>query len=87
MKLQIWMKIFEVTTKEAARLFKVSHTSIYHYIYLGVIPKPKVMQRIYRATNGMVSANDFNDTAPEILEKELLEQAKLNETKKEDDRV
>lgn len=75
MKLQIWMKIFKVTTQEAARLFKVSHTSIYHYLYEGVMPKLKVMQRIFLATRGMVSANDFYDTTPEVLEKELVEQA------------
>lgn len=87
MKLLSWIKISGLSITKVAKLFRVTHAHIYKYLYYKVIPRPDVMERIFLATEGMVSANDFYDTTPEVLEKKLLEQAKLKETTNKDNLV
>jgi hypothetical protein len=68
------MKINNVKSKEAAKLFKVTHAHIYKYLYNNVIPKPDIMLRIFIVTKGAVTPNDFYGATAEFLEQELLKQ-------------
>ncbi|MCC8483905.1 MAG: helix-turn-helix transcriptional regulator [Rickettsia endosymbiont of Labidopullus appendiculatus] len=82
MKLSIWMKVNNLQTCKVARLFQVSPAHIYKYIYGKTIPRPKVMERIFLATYGVVTPNDFYEINTELLEKKLLEQLKYKVIKK-----
>lgn len=82
MKLSIWMEVNNLTTGKVAKLFKVSPAHIYKYLYEKTIPRPKLMERIFLATYGVVTPNDFYGINTEILEKKLLEQLKYKVIKK-----
>lgn len=82
MKLSIWMEVNNLRTCKVARLFKVSPAHIYKYLYEKTIPRPKVMERIFLATYGVVTPNDFYEINTELLEKKLLEQLKYKVIKK-----
>ncbi|WP_425362880.1 hypothetical protein [Candidatus Tisiphia endosymbiont of Hybos culiciformis] len=71
MKLSIWMEVNNLKTCKVARLFKVSSSHIYKYIYENTIPRPKVMKRIFFATYGAVTPNDFYGIGTELLEKKI----------------
>ncbi|WP_425360525.1 MULTISPECIES: hypothetical protein [unclassified Candidatus Tisiphia] len=76
MKLSIWMKVNNLQTGKVDKLFQVSSANIYKYLYEDSIPRPKVMERIFLATHGVVTPNDFYGISTDVLEKKLLEQLK-----------
>jgi hypothetical protein len=71
MKLGEWLREMKITCSEFARQINVSQVHIHKYLYEGAIPKNNIMKRIYVATLGSVTANDFNDLDDELLKKSL----------------
>ena len=57
-------KFVEDSTKSIAEIaeeIQVSPQTIHKYVKGERIPEPDIMQRIFTATNGQVTANDFYD--------------------------
>jgi len=48
-----------LTIADAAKLFEVQPLAVYRYISKERTPRPKIMERIRRATDGAVTPNDF----------------------------
>jgi predicted XRE-type DNA-binding protein len=82
MKLLTWMNTHKLKMQEAAKLFGVTYSHIYKYVYDKSIPKPPIMKKIACITCGAVTANDFNNITTEGIEKYWQEQEET--TNKED---
>ncbi|WP_342270113.1 hypothetical protein [Rickettsia endosymbiont of Orchestes rusci] len=67
MQLLTWKEISELTIREIAELFGVSHSHIYKYLYEEAIPQRPTMLRIVEETKGWVIPNDFYNVTPELL--------------------
>ncbi len=65
MKLANYLSQTDKPRAEFAQEIGVSEVSLHRYLCKGRIPKPSVMDRIVRATGGLVTANDFFDTSGE----------------------
>jgi transcriptional regulator with XRE-family HTH domain len=61
MKLQHYLVSKETTQAEFARRIRVKPPTVCRYVKGERIPEPDVMRRIYAATDGNVTANDFMD--------------------------
>lgn len=59
MELSRWIKRNNLCVAEFARRSEISRSAMHKYLYEGAKPGEKAMQRIYNATHGAVSANDF----------------------------
>jgi len=59
MKLKDYLKLEEISYDDFATTIEVSSRSVYRYINGEVIPLPDALEKIYFATNGSVSPNDF----------------------------
>ncbi|WP_341755584.1 hypothetical protein [Candidatus Tisiphia endosymbiont of Ptychoptera albimana] len=79
MKLSTWMSVNKINTTTAARLFEITHTHIYRYLYEAAIPREKIMLKIFITTRGAVTPNDFYGTTGEFLEQELLKELKQDD--------
>ncbi|WP_342270494.1 helix-turn-helix transcriptional regulator [Rickettsia endosymbiont of Orchestes rusci] len=85
MKLLTWMNTHKLKTQETAKLFGVTYSHIYKYVYDKSIPKPPIMQKIACITCGAVTANDFNNITTEGIEKYWQEQEEKKETTNKED--
>jgi transcriptional regulator with XRE-family HTH domain len=65
MKLADYIARKRMTQEAFADLVGVSQVSIARYIRGHRIPRPEVIQKIHRVTNGRVTANDFISPATE----------------------
>lgn len=74
MKLGEWMDITETSPSEMAVKIRVSQSHIHKYLHEKTITRTPIMKRIYIATSGFVTPNDFYDFISENLTKELLKQ-------------
>ncbi|MCC8368864.1 MAG: hypothetical protein LN573_02125 [Rickettsia endosymbiont of Oxypoda opaca] len=72
MKLKEWAEVLGLTVAETAKKLGLPYNKVYGYMF-GAIPKDeKTMKKIYEATDGLVTANDFYNITPEfILEAQL----------------
>lgn len=59
MQLKEYLNFHNISQIEFAQRIQVSRMSITDYILYGRTPRYKIMQRIYEATGGLVSPNDF----------------------------
>ena len=58
MLLNEWLVEQDLNFSEAARLFKCSRPSVHYYANGKMRPGPKLCQRIFKITDGKVTAND-----------------------------
>ena len=58
MKLLDYLKKNKISQGEFARIVGVPQPSVFHWVN-GTVPTLKVMPKIYLATNGEVTANDW----------------------------
>jgi len=70
MKLEQWLKLNKLTTREFAEQIGKSPSLVHKYLYEGVTPQRSSMQAIFRATHGAVTANDFYKLTPDLLEQD-----------------
>lgn len=61
MKLKDHLKLEGISYEDFADTIEVSVRSVYRYTNGEVIPLPDAMEKIYFATKGSVSPNDFFD--------------------------
>lgn len=59
MKLKSWLETRHMSLSTFAKIIGVSRSQVYKYIYCGAIPKPEVMVKIFKVTEGAVTPNDF----------------------------
>lgn len=59
MRLIEWLEINEMTTKSFANQIGKAPSLVHKYMYENVVPNKKSMNAIYKATYGLVSADDF----------------------------
>ena len=63
MTLKKWLRLYKITSPEFALQTKIARESMWRYSEGQRIPPKKQMLRIYRATNGSVTPNDFYGVA------------------------
>ena len=61
MTLLKFLQLKNKTQIEFASKIGVTLQSVYNYCHGHRTPKPEIMRKIFSATNGMVTANDFHD--------------------------
>lgn len=54
-----WVRQRGLTWEAAARLIAVSNSTVAYRYTKGSVPRPPIMGRIYLATDGEVTPNDF----------------------------
>jgi len=59
MTLAAYLEKRGLTRADFARLIGVRHLTVTRYVRGEQIPEPEYLRRIYRATDGMVTPNDF----------------------------
>lgn len=59
MTLTSWLSKTKTSDAEFADRIGVTRQALWRYKFAGRIPKPEIIARISRATNGEVTANDF----------------------------
>ncbi|WP_341790143.1 helix-turn-helix transcriptional regulator [Rickettsia endosymbiont of Polydrusus tereticollis] len=74
MKLEEWMYITGTSPSKMAESIGVSQSYIHKYLHEKTIPRVAIMKRIYIATSGLVTPNDFYDFVSENSTGELLKQ-------------
>ena len=79
MKLRKWKEEQKMKDSELARILGISQAHLHKYLYENAIPRRKLMLRIYILTLGAVTANDFYDLNPRILEKALSKKRAMRE--------
>ncbi|WP_375334066.1 MULTISPECIES: helix-turn-helix domain-containing protein [unclassified Candidatus Tisiphia] len=72
MQLITWLKLQEMSVQEFAKKIGKHPSLVHKYIYADVIPKLDTMKKIFLATSGLVSANDFYQLTEEMLKQELV---------------
>ncbi|PCJ23108.1 MAG: hypothetical protein COA94_08565 [Rickettsiales bacterium] len=77
MKLELFMKITEMTIPTLSKFLGISQTQATQYLYKNTMPRPENMQKIHSKTIGLVAANDFYGTTPEKLAEILLKDKKI----------
>jgi len=77
MKLELFMKINEMTIPTLAKFLGVSQAQTAQYLYKNTMPRPENMRKIHRKTRGLVDANGFFGTTPEKLAETLLKDKKI----------
>ena len=59
MNLKAFLKLFNISNKNFAKEIGVSAVSLSRYIIGERVPEKKIINKIFRKTNGLVDANDF----------------------------
>jgi predicted transcriptional regulator len=59
MKLKSWLEMRHMNLSNFAKIIGVSRSQVHKYIYCGAIPKSEAMVKIFKATKGEVTPNDF----------------------------
>jgi hypothetical protein len=71
MRLEIWLEIQEMEIEVFAKAIGKRRSLVHKYIHEDVIPRRKVMIKIYRITLGSVTANDFYRLSDQIFEQDF----------------
>ncbi|WP_197062050.1 helix-turn-helix domain-containing protein [Rickettsia hoogstraalii] len=74
MKLEEYIDITGISPSEMAVRIGVSQSHIHKYLHEKAIPRLAIMHRIYLATSGLVTPNDFYDFISDSAAKESLKQ-------------
>ena len=59
MKLKAFLKFYGISNKVFAKSIGISNVSLSRYISGDRLPNTKILDKIYKLTDGLVSANDF----------------------------
>lgn len=59
MTLTSWLSKTKISDTDFAERIGVTRQALWRYKVAGRIPKPEIIARISKATNGKVTANDF----------------------------
>ena len=71
MRLEMWLKLQQMDINLFAEKIGKSRNLVHKYIHEDVIPRHKVMIKIYRITLGSVTANDFYRLSEQIFKEDL----------------
>ena len=74
MKLETWLRLNQIQIHRFAKIIGKNRSLVHKYIYEDVIPKHDIIVKIYRATFGSVSANDFHRLSDRIFDDENFQQ-------------
>lgn len=67
----MWLKLQQMDINLFAEKIGESRNLVHKYLYEDVIPRHKVMIKIYRITLGAVTANDFYRLSDQIFKEDL----------------
>jgi transcriptional regulator with XRE-family HTH domain len=73
-----YMEFRRITNAQFAKRLGISVTKFNQYAYGKTIPRREMMRKICLETEGLVTANDFYGTTQHVIEKQLLEIARLS---------
>lgn len=70
MNLKTWLILHRMNHQTFADMIGKNKSLVHKYLHEGVIPKHDVLVKIYKVTQGRVTANDFHDLRNEMLDEE-----------------
>ena len=59
MKLKSYLKLFEISNIDFSKKIGISSVSLSRYISGERLPEKKILNKIFKLTDGLVDANDF----------------------------